>query len=257
MKRVRNAAAAVLILTALTLTACGRAVSDKTESRGKEDVLSADGTDYGKIKSDFTGMTPEIAKAYLAVADELAEYLGYAEAEASEGEYLHGGFVRDWDSDGTPEMCLLLKTSPRESGSPDGAPVYGWFPPTLYLYSYRNGQAVRVGESDLYFATAGREAVIAALPAGNGLQYIRWDHTELTDETFVDSFELEDGTIRQTDIPAATASASETAATAREFLAAPGAETMQPLLYNSSGEARIEGEANARALRAALASMAS
>ena len=257
MKRVRNTVAAVLILTALTLTACGRSVSEKAESSGKANVISADGADYGKIKSDFTGMTPEIAKAYLAVADELAEYLGYDEAEASEGEYLHGGFVRDWDSDGTPELCLLLKTSPRDPDSRDGTPIYGWFPPTLYLYSYQNGQAVRVGESDLYFATAGREAVIAALPAGNGLQYVRWDRTELINETIVGSYELQNGTIRQTELSPIAAGASETAETVGEFLAAPGAEGMQPLLYNSSGEARIEGEANARELRAALASMAS
>ena len=144
MKRIRNAAV-ILILTIVSLTACGKAAPEETESSRKEDIYTVEGTDYGKIKSDFTGMTPEIAKAYLAVADEFAESLGYDEAEASQGECLHGGFVRDWDSDGTPELCLLLKTSPRDNGRRDGTPVYGWFPPTLYLYSFRNGQAVRVG----------------------------------------------------------------------------------------------------------------
>ena len=101
MKRIRNAAV-ILILTIVSLTACGKAAPEETEGSRKEDIYTVEGTDYGKIKSDFTGMTPEIAKAYLAVADEFAESLGYDEAEASQGECLHGRFVWDWDSDGTP-----------------------------------------------------------------------------------------------------------------------------------------------------------
>ena len=46
--------------------------------------------DYGQIKGDFSGMKPETAKAYLAVVDDLSAHLGFDEAEASEGEYLHG-----------------------------------------------------------------------------------------------------------------------------------------------------------------------
>ena len=112
---------------------------------------------------------------------------------------------------------------------------------------------MRVGECDLYFATAGREAVIAALPNGSGLQYVRWDRTEPAYELFAAGYVLKNGAIQQTEAPSFAGSAE----TAGEFLAAPGAEAMQPLLYNSSGEAKIEGEANARELRAALASMAS
>ena len=119
--------------------------------------------------------------------------------------------------------------------------------------SFRNGQAVRVGECDLYFATAGREAVIAALPDGSGLQCLRWDRTEPANEIFAAGYGLSNGAIQQTETP----SFAESAETAGEFLAAPGTEAMQPLLYNRSGEAKIEGEANARELRAALASMAS
>lgn len=255
MIKIRNSAAAILMLMTITLAACGKADVVKIESSGKEDIEAADGIDYGKIRSDFTGMTPEIANAYLAVTDEFAKHLGYSETEASKGECLHGGFIRDWDEDGTPELCLLLKTSPRDSGSPDGTPIYGWFPPTLYLFSFQNGQAVRVGEIDLYFATAGREAALAVMPAGKGLQLVRWDRTELTNEIFVGSYELKNGAVQQTDIPSIAANASETAVTAREFLGAPGTESMQPLLYNNSGEAGIEGAPNARELLAALASM--
>ena len=217
----------------------------------------ADGVDYGRIKSDLSGLTPDMAKAYLAVTDELADHLGYEEAEGSEGECLHGGFIRDWDGDGIPELCLLLRTSPRDTGEWDGTPVYGWYPPTLYLYTFQNGQAVRVEESHLYFTTAGREAVVAVLPVGDGLQYICWDRTAVVNETVVCSYALKNGTAEKTETPAIVADASQGAETAQEFLDALGTDAVQPLLYNSSGETRIEGEANARELRAELASAAS
>ena len=212
--------------------------------------------DYGGIQSDFSGMAKETATAYLAVVDELAYHLGCSETEASEGECLHGGFVRDWDSDGTPELCLLLKTSPRDSGGWDGTPVYGWYPPTLYLYTYRDGRAVRAGEYDLYFATGGREAAVAVLTAGNGLRSVRWDRSELTQECAAECRELTDGTLQETQLPAEAAEALQKAKTAQEFLDALGADRSQLLLYNLSGEAKIEGEPNARELRAALAAKA-
>jgi hypothetical protein len=213
--------------------------------------------DYGQIKGNFSGMKPEIAKAYLAVVDDLSTHLGFDEAEASEGEYLHGGFVRDWDGDGTPELCLLLKTSPRDSGSWDGTPAYGWYAPTLYLYTVQNGQAVRVAECDLYFATAGKEAAVAALVTGNGLQVVRWERYAFTEENSVACFELTNGAVQKKEAPADVAAASQGAETAQAFLDALGAGKAQLLLYNNSGEAKIEGEANARELRAALAKKAS
>jgi hypothetical protein len=214
------------------------------------------GVDYGQIRGDFSGVTPELAKAYLAVVDELSAHLGYEETEASAGECLHGGFVRDWDGDGVPELCLLLRTSPRDGGGWDGTPVYGWYPPTLYLYTYRGGQAVRAGECDLYFATGGREAAVAALTSESGVRYVLWDRSAAAGETYADCFALENGAVRKTELPADAAKASGDAETARAFLDALGAGKAQLLLYNDSGEARIEGEANAKELRAALAAKA-
>ena len=133
------------------------------------------------IPSEGSGIEQEIVRAYLAVVDELAAHLGYDEAEASEGECLHGGFLNDWDGDGTPELCLLLKTSPREPDSWDGTPLYGWYAPTLCLYTYKNGQAERAGECDLYFSTAGREAAVASVMTDDGMQYVRWDHYGIED----------------------------------------------------------------------------
>ncbi|MBQ9459738.1 MAG: hypothetical protein IJU66_07365 [Oscillospiraceae bacterium] len=216
-----------LLALCLALTACA----------------APDEPDHGAVKSDLSAVTPELAGAYLAVMDELSAALGYTEAEASEGECLHGGFVRDWDADGVPELCLLLKTSPRD----DGTPRYGWYPPTLYLYTVRGGEAVRAGECDLYFATGGREAIVAVLTTEGGMQYVRWDRSALADETYVGCYALENGAVRQVEAPA------NTAETAREFVDALGA---QPLLYNNSGEAGIEGAANARELRDALAARA-
>lgn len=226
------------------LTACAEPAADGV------------GADYGQIKGQFSGMTPEIAKAYLAVVDELSEHLGYDEADTSQGEYLHGGFVRDWDGDGIPELCLLLKTSPRDSGGWNGTPIYGWYPPTLYLYTVRNGQAMRAGECDLYFGTGGREAVVAALMTGDGVQYVRWEHDALANESVVACFELMNGAVQKTEVPADVAAASQGAETAQAFLDALGADRTQLLLYNNSGEAKIEGEGNMRELRAALADKA-
>ena len=140
-------------------------------------------TDYGHIENDFTGMTPEIASAYLSVIDELSGHIGCDATEDAAEEYLHGGFIRDWDADGTPELCLLLRTSPREDDSWDGMPVYGWYPPTLYLYTYQDGQAVRAGECDLYFGTAGREAAVIALAEEDGMKYVWWDRFAPEEET--------------------------------------------------------------------------
>ncbi len=234
------------LILCLLLAACGKPAAESTPAPAEAEQTA----------QDSSGLTPEIAKAYLAVVDEAAEHLGYDEAEASEGECLYGGFVRDWDGDGTPELCLLLKTSPRDSGGWDGTPLYGWYPPALWLYTFQDGQAVRVAECDLYFATAGREAAIALLNGENGTQLIRWDRTGITEETYLSCLSLDGGVLREAEIPADAGEASEGAATAQAFLEALGPGRAQLLLYNGSGEARIEGEANARELRAELAAKA-
>ena len=235
----------LILVICVLLTACAKPAAEDS------------GVNYGRIESDASGMTTEIARAYLAIVDELFQHLGYDETEASEGECLHGGFIRDWDGDGTPELCLLLRTSPRDSGGWDGTPVYGWYPPTLYLYTFRDGQAVKAGECDLYFATAGREAVVAALTDGNGVRYVRWDHSIFEQESVLGCYELANGEVRKTEVPADAADASKDAETAQAFLDTLGAGRAQLLLYNNSGETRIEGEANARELRAALAAKVS
>lgn len=243
MKKIRITI--LVLLICVLLAACGKPAAESAPVPAPAEAE--------QTAQDSSGLTPEIAKAYLAVVDEIAEHLGFDEAEASEGECLYGGFVRDWDGDGTPELCLLLKTSPRDSGGWDGTPLYGWYPPTLYLYAYQNGRAVLAGECDLYFATAGREAAVAALTDGNGTQLIRWDRTDLTEETYLSCLALDGGNLQNAEIPADAAAASEGAATAQAFLDALGAGRAQLLLYNCSGDARIEGEANARELRAELA----
>ena len=116
---------------------------------------------------------------------------------------------------------------------------------------------MRAGACDLYFATGGREAALAALTAGNGLQYVRWDHSLFAEESYVDCFELLNGAVQSREVPADVANASNGAETAQAFLAALGDGKAQLLLYNNSGEAAIAGEANARELRAALAAKAS
>ena len=239
----------VVLLICVLLTACGKPAAESAP-----DIAPAESE---QTAEEASGLRPEIAKAYLAVMDEVAEHLGYDEAEASVGECLYGGFVRDWDGDGTPELCLLLKTSPRDSGGWDGTPLYGWYPPTLYLYTYQDGQAIRAAECDLYFATAGREAAIAALTGGNGTQLIWWDRTDITEETYLSCLALDGGRLREAEIPADAAAASESVTTAQAFLETLGAGRVQLLLYNCIGEARIEGEANARELRAELAAIAS
>ncbi len=213
--------------------------------------------EYARIPSDFSGMTPEIAGAYLAVVDELAEHLGYDEAEASVGECLHGGFVLDWDGDGSPELCLLLRTSPRSPEGWEGTPVYGWYAPTLRLYTIQNGQAVLAGDCDLYFATAGRESAVALLRGGDGMQCLRWDRHAIEEQGFVNCYALNSGALAEKQLPNDVAEAFQGTETAQAFLEALGDDRAQLLLYNSSGEARIEGQANARELRAALAKTAS
>ena len=241
MKKKRTVFVLILVLI---LTACGKAAAgDK-------------GVDYGQIQGDHTGLTLEIARAYLAVVDEFSAHLGYDEAEASEGECLHGGFLRDWDGDGVPELCLLLRTSPREGNSWDGTPLYGWYAPTLVLYTVRNGQSVRAGECDLYFATAGREASVAVRLTGKGMQILRWDRDEILGVSFVDCYALQNSALQKIETPADVTAALNGAETAQAFWKALGDDTV-PLLYNLSGETKIEGEANARELRAALAAKAS
>ena len=248
------------LIVCLLLAACGKPAAEKpaeTQTVLEEPFTEEPAVDYGRIEGDFSGLTPEIAGAYLAVVDEIAGHLGYDGSEAAPDEYLHGGFVSDWDGDGTPELCLLLKTSPRDSGGWDGTPLYGWNPPALYLYTFENGQAVRAGECDLYFATGGREAAVAALTAGDGMRFVRWDRSEFAAETYLDCYTLVNGTLQKIEVPADAAAASQGAETAQAFLDALGAEHCQLLLYNSSGDARLEGEPNAPALREALAAKAS
>ena len=200
--------------------------------------------------------TPEVAGAYLQVIDDLAARLGYDEAEASEGECLHGGFILDWDGDGVKELCLLLKTSPRENDSPDGTPLYGWYAPTFYLYTFKDGQAVRAGERDLYFSTAGREAAFAALSTEGGVQLLRWERSDFEEGTHVDCMMLSDDTLQKAEVPAEIAAAAEKAESVQAFLEALGTGQAQLLMINSSGEASIMWEANAQQLRADLTARA-
>ena len=213
--------------------------------------------DYDQIKSDLSGMTEEIAGAYLAVMDDLSAHIGTDEAEDGEGEYLHGGFVRDWDGDGIPELCLILRTSPRDSGNWDGTPVYGWYPPTMRLYTYRDGQAEEAGECDLYFGTAGREAAVAALTDEDGMQYVWWDHSVYEEENIAECFELANGTVQKCEVPDDVAEAAQKAGTADEFLDCLGEGRAHLLLCNNSGDSKIEGEANAQKLREILAGIVS
>ena len=105
---------------------------------------------------------------------------------------------------------------------------------------------MRAGECDLYFATAGREAAVAALMNGNGMRYVWWERSALSDESSVYCFELSNGAVLKIEAPADVANASQGAESAKAFLDALGAGKAQLLLYNNSGEAKIEGEANAR-----------
>ena len=59
------------------------------------------------------------------------------------------------------------------------------------------------------------------------------------------------------ELPAEVADAAKGAETAQAFLNALGPGKAQLLLYNISGETKIEGDANAQELRAALAAKAS
>ena len=102
-----------------------------------------------------------------------------------------------------------------------------------------------------------RKPAVAALMTGSGMRYIRWDRSALEDTLFLSCHELADGAIAKVETPADVTAASEGAETAQAFLDALQAGSVQLLLYNNSGEARIEGEANAQELRAALAAAAS
>ena len=233
------------LMTCTLLTACGTYASDNVSA------------DYGQIENDFTDMTPEIARAYLSVIDELAGHLGCDAAEDAADECLHGGFVRDWDADGTPELCLLLRTSPRENDSWDGTPVYGWYPPTLYLYTYQDEQAVRAGVCDLYFGTAGREAAVIALMTEDGMKYVWWDLFAPEKDKTVNCFELADGELRKIEAPAFVADAAGESFSSEEFLEmlnSANDSKAQLLLVNNSGDAKIEGDANILQLREAIAS---
>ena len=234
----------LLSLALLLLAACGKS------SAAVPDAAPAQDSEGPSVTS------PETARAYLEVMDELAAHLGYEENEASEGECLHGGFILDWDCDGTKELCLLLRTSPRDPDTWDGTPLYGWYAPTLYLYTVRDGQAVRAGERDLYFSTAGREAAVAALTVNGGVQLVRWERNDFEEKTYVDCLALVNGALQKAEVPAEIAAAAETAESAQAFLDALGTGKAQLLMINRSGETAIEWEANARDLRASLAEKA-
>ena len=234
----------LLSLVPLLLAACGKSSA----------AVPAAGPTQDSEGPSVT--SPETARAYLEVVDELATHLGYEENEASEGECLHGGFILDWDGDGTKELCLLLRTSPRDPDTWDGTPLYGWNAPTLYLYTVRDGQAVRAGERDLYFSTAGREAAFAALTVNGGVQLVRWERNDFEEESYVDCLALVNGTLQKAEVPAEIAAAAEKAESAQAFLDALGTGKAQLLMINQSGETAIEWEANARDLRASLAEKA-
>lgn len=95
---------ALLLALTLLLGTTGFALVTPAEAAVDSDA------NYGDIKSDFSGMTPDIAQAYLSVLDDYVSRFGYDTAGDPDGEeeYIHGGFVRDWDNDGVPELCLIL-----------------------------------------------------------------------------------------------------------------------------------------------------
>ena len=188
----------LIIMLCIFQTACGKTAADVPASDQPQ-------------TANAPGIEPDAARAYLAVVDEIAAHLGYDEAEASEGEFLHGGFLFDWDGDGTQELCLLLKTSPREPDSWDGTPLYGWYAPTLSLYTYQNGQAMRAGDCDLYFSTAGREAAVASVMTDKGMQYVRWDHYGIENVSYAGCYELTDGTVQKSEVPSEHIAALESA----------------------------------------------
>ena len=103
----------------------------------------------------------------------------------------------------------------------------------------------------------GAGATVAALTAGDGLQLGRGDRSEFADSTEIYAYALSSGALQETDLPAAAAAASQGAETAQAYLDALGAGNAQLLLYNISGDAKLEGAANARELRAALAAKCS
>ncbi len=239
------------LIMSILIAACGKPVPKVPAPEAPSaDTASAE---PAQTESGNGGLSPEIAKAYLEEVDTLASHLGFSEGEGLQGEYLHGGFISDWDGDGIPEMCLLLKTSPREDGSWSGTPLYGWNAPTFYLYKYLSGQAARVAECDLYFATAGREAEVSALKTESGTKAVWFDRNDTTGEGYAVCFEFVNGTIERKDAPADMAEAAKKASSAQAFLDWLGKDNVMPLIYNYSGDARIEPVANGRELREALA----
>lgn len=284
MKRYFSEMVFALLLAfamALALCACGQTTPDmsdesaapapteapvNTEAPAGPQAESAPIPDdvsvgFGRIKGDLAGMTPEIARAYLAVVDDASAHLGYDEAEGLEDEYLHGGFVRDWDGDGVPELCLLLKTNQRDSDGWDGTPLFGWNPPALYLYTYRNGQVERVDERYLSSSSAGQETATIALAAESGMQYVWWerdyDPAGSSYYYILGCYELKNGAMLEIELPASLAESLQEAETAQDAVNVLGADKAQLLLFNNSGEAGIEGEANAKVLRETLAARAS
>ena len=252
MKKIRKIImTAVVLAMCLSIAACGKSVPKLPSIQAPVDAAPVE--EQTQTPGGQGGLSPEIAKAYLAEVDELASHLGFSESEGLQDEYLHGGFISDWDGDGTPEMCLLLKTSPRENGGWDGTPLYGWNAPSFYLYRYINGQAARIAQCDLYFATAGREAEVAAVKTENGTQAVWFERNDTTGESFATCFELINGTIERKPAPDAMAELAGKAANSKAFFESLGEGNALPLLYNYSGEAKIEPAANGRELREALA----
>ena len=93
---------------------------------------------------------------------------------------------------------------------------------------------------------------MAALITGQGMQFVWWDRMDSMDEGDVYYYEFEDGTMQMEEAPANVKEASKGAKSAEGFLDALGTDKAQLLMHNRSGITKIEGEANAQELRAAL-----
>lgn len=127
-----------LLILCIFLTACGKAVS--YEAAAEETAAEKVSLNYGQIESDFSGLTPGVAAVFLGIVDDLSSHLGYDEAEASGGEYLQGGFVRDWNGDGMPELCLLLKTSPGRTAVGTELPSTAGIPRRFISTRFKTGK---------------------------------------------------------------------------------------------------------------------
>ncbi len=64
------------------------------------------------VETEISGMSPQIAKAYLSLVDQqVRQYGGYAStSEFPMNPGFGGGFIRDFDRDGTPELYLISLT---------------------------------------------------------------------------------------------------------------------------------------------------